>query len=158
MRIANIENFADAFVRPLHLPFPILLSYVAAFSEVVGDKKEGSGKIGCSSDDKGAGCCRRRHSTSDTCHGFGQLFNAIIQIIQIIESAPGAGTPDKRLVVHLAMSDEHRAILRSLRSMRDVMQYHVRTYLATICAHIGPCLLKVHKLFGIFVRDLRMQY
>ena len=25
-KLANIENFADAFVRPLHLPFPILLS------------------------------------------------------------------------------------------------------------------------------------
>ena len=35
-KLANIDNFADAFVRPLHLPFPILLSYVAAFSEVVG--------------------------------------------------------------------------------------------------------------------------
>ena len=35
-KLANIENFADAFVRPLHLPFPILLSYVAAFSEVIG--------------------------------------------------------------------------------------------------------------------------
>ena len=35
-KFANIENFADAFVRPLHLPFPILLSYVAAFSEVIG--------------------------------------------------------------------------------------------------------------------------
>jgi putative oxidoreductase len=35
-KLANIENFADAFVRPLHLPFPIVLSYVAAFSEVVG--------------------------------------------------------------------------------------------------------------------------
>ena len=35
-KLANIENFADAFVRPLHLPFPILLSYVAAFSEIVG--------------------------------------------------------------------------------------------------------------------------
>ena len=23
-KLANIENFADAFVRPLHLPFPIL--------------------------------------------------------------------------------------------------------------------------------------
>ena len=34
--LANIENFADAFVRPLHLPFPIVLSYVAAFSEVIG--------------------------------------------------------------------------------------------------------------------------
>ena len=35
-KLANIENFADAFVRPLHLPFPILLSYVAAFSEIGG--------------------------------------------------------------------------------------------------------------------------
>ena len=35
-KLANIENFADAFVRPLHLPFPILLSYTAAFSEVIG--------------------------------------------------------------------------------------------------------------------------
>ena len=35
-KLANIENFADAFVRPLHLPYPILLSYVAAFSEVIG--------------------------------------------------------------------------------------------------------------------------
>ncbi len=35
-KLANIENFADAFVRPLHLPFPIALSYIAAFSEIVG--------------------------------------------------------------------------------------------------------------------------
>ena len=35
-KTANIENFADAFVRPLHLPFPILLSYIAAFSEIGG--------------------------------------------------------------------------------------------------------------------------
>jgi putative oxidoreductase len=35
-KLNNIENFADAFVRPLHLPFPILLSYTAAFSEIVG--------------------------------------------------------------------------------------------------------------------------
>ena len=35
-KLANIENFAAAFVRPLHLPFPITLSYVAAFSEIVG--------------------------------------------------------------------------------------------------------------------------
>ena len=35
-KTANIENFADAFVRPLHLPFPIFLSYVAAFSEIGG--------------------------------------------------------------------------------------------------------------------------
>ncbi|MGB1197123.1 MAG: DoxX family protein [Synechococcus sp.] len=35
-KLANIENFADAFVRPLHLPFPIVLSYIAAFSEIGG--------------------------------------------------------------------------------------------------------------------------
>tara|TARA_Y100001968_G_scaffold319999_1_gene352331 strand:- start:358 stop:912 length:555 start_codon:yes stop_codon:yes gene_type:complete len=32
----DITNFADAFVRPLHLPFPIALSYIAAYSEIVG--------------------------------------------------------------------------------------------------------------------------
>ena len=35
-KLDNIENFADAFVRPLHLPFPITLSYMAAFSEIMG--------------------------------------------------------------------------------------------------------------------------
>ena len=35
-KLANINNFADAFVRPLGLPFPITLSYIAAFSEVGG--------------------------------------------------------------------------------------------------------------------------
>ena len=35
-KLNDINNFADAFVRPLHLPFPILLSYVAAFSEIIG--------------------------------------------------------------------------------------------------------------------------
>lgn len=35
-KLANIDNFADAFVRPLHLPFPLMLSYLAAFSEIVG--------------------------------------------------------------------------------------------------------------------------
>ena len=35
-KLANIDNFADAFVRPLHLPFPIAASYLAAFSEIVG--------------------------------------------------------------------------------------------------------------------------
>jgi len=35
-KLANIDNFADAFVRPLHLPFPVTLSYMAAFSEIVG--------------------------------------------------------------------------------------------------------------------------
>ena len=35
-KLNDINNFADAFVRPLHLPFPITLSYVAAFSEIAG--------------------------------------------------------------------------------------------------------------------------
>ena len=35
-KLANIENFADAFVRPLHLPFPVVLSYTAALSEIFG--------------------------------------------------------------------------------------------------------------------------
>ncbi len=35
-KLENIENFADAFVSPFHLPFPIFFSYIAAFSEIVG--------------------------------------------------------------------------------------------------------------------------
>jgi|TARA_R100000908_G_C3688531_1_gene103951 putative oxidoreductase len=35
-KLNDIDNFANAFVRPLHLPFPIFLSYIAAFSEIVG--------------------------------------------------------------------------------------------------------------------------
>ena len=35
-KLDNIENFAHAFVKPIHLPFPITLSYVAAFSEIAG--------------------------------------------------------------------------------------------------------------------------
>jgi len=35
-KLNDINNFADAFVRPLHLPFPITLSYLAAFSEIGG--------------------------------------------------------------------------------------------------------------------------
>jgi len=35
-KLDSIENFADAFIRPLHLPFPIFLSYIAAFSEIGG--------------------------------------------------------------------------------------------------------------------------
>ena len=35
-KLNDITNFADAFVRPLHLPFPITLSYIAAYSEIVG--------------------------------------------------------------------------------------------------------------------------
>ena len=32
----SIENFADAFVRPIGLPFPIFSSYIAAYSEIYG--------------------------------------------------------------------------------------------------------------------------
>ena len=35
-KLNDINNFADAFVRPLHLPFPVTLSYVAAVSEIGG--------------------------------------------------------------------------------------------------------------------------
>ena len=35
-KLNDIENFANAFVRPLHLPFPVALSYIAAFSEIAG--------------------------------------------------------------------------------------------------------------------------
>ena len=35
-KLENIQNFADAFVKPLHLPFPVFFSYIAAFSEIVG--------------------------------------------------------------------------------------------------------------------------
>ena len=35
-KLNDIDNFADAFVRPLHLPFPIALSYLAAASEIGG--------------------------------------------------------------------------------------------------------------------------
>ena len=35
-KLNDINNFAEAFVRPLHLPFPVTLSYVAAASEIVG--------------------------------------------------------------------------------------------------------------------------
>ena len=35
-KLNDINNFADAFVRPLHLPFPVSLSYLAAASEIVG--------------------------------------------------------------------------------------------------------------------------
>ena len=35
-KLDNIENFANAFVKPIHLPFPITMSYIAAFSEIAG--------------------------------------------------------------------------------------------------------------------------
>ena len=35
-KTADIENFADSFVRPIGIPFPILASYIAAYSEIYG--------------------------------------------------------------------------------------------------------------------------
>ena len=35
-KLNDINNFVDAFVRPLNLPFPITLSYIAAASEIGG--------------------------------------------------------------------------------------------------------------------------
>ena len=35
-KLNDINNFADAFVRPLHLPFPVTLSYLAAGAEIGG--------------------------------------------------------------------------------------------------------------------------
>ncbi|MGB0564239.1 MAG: DoxX family protein [Spirulinaceae cyanobacterium] len=35
-KLADIENFAQAYVAYLGLPFPIFLSYVAAFTELIG--------------------------------------------------------------------------------------------------------------------------
>ena len=35
-QLANIDNFADAFVRPFGLAAPVTLSYTAAMSEILG--------------------------------------------------------------------------------------------------------------------------
>ena len=35
-KLADIQGFADSVVKPLHLPFPVLLAYIAAYSEIVG--------------------------------------------------------------------------------------------------------------------------
>ena len=35
-KTADIENFADVFVRPIGIPFPIIASYIAAYSEIYG--------------------------------------------------------------------------------------------------------------------------
>ena len=35
-KLNDIEGFAKTYVVPMHLPFPIFLSYVAAYSEIVG--------------------------------------------------------------------------------------------------------------------------
>ena len=35
-KTADIQNFADAFVRPIGFPFPIISSYIAAYAEIYG--------------------------------------------------------------------------------------------------------------------------
>lgn len=35
-KLANPQAFADTYVAPLHLPFPLLLAYVAGYSEILG--------------------------------------------------------------------------------------------------------------------------
>ena len=35
-KTADIENFADAYVRHIGIPFPIIASYIAAYSEIYG--------------------------------------------------------------------------------------------------------------------------
>jgi putative oxidoreductase len=35
-KLANIESFAEAYVAYIGLPFPIFLSYVAAYTELIG--------------------------------------------------------------------------------------------------------------------------
>ena len=35
-KLANIESFAEAYVAYLGLPFPIFLSYIAAYTELIG--------------------------------------------------------------------------------------------------------------------------
>ena len=35
-KTADINKFADAFVRPIGFPFPIISSYIAAYSEIYG--------------------------------------------------------------------------------------------------------------------------
>ena len=41
-KLANIESFAQAYVAYLGLPFPITLSYMAAFTELIGAPPGGS--------------------------------------------------------------------------------------------------------------------
>jgi putative oxidoreductase len=35
-KLANPQSFADTYVAPLHLPAPLLMAYLAGFSEVIG--------------------------------------------------------------------------------------------------------------------------
>ena len=35
-KLNNIENFAEAFLRPIHIPFPILSAYFASACEIIG--------------------------------------------------------------------------------------------------------------------------
>lgn len=42
-KLSNIENFAQAYVEVIGLPFPIFFSYVAAFTELIGAPLVASG-------------------------------------------------------------------------------------------------------------------
>ena len=44
-KLADIENFARAYVEYLGLPFPIFLSYVAAYTELIGAPPVGDGLV-----------------------------------------------------------------------------------------------------------------
>lgn len=35
-KLNNIQNFADAFLRPIHIPFPIISAYFASACEIIG--------------------------------------------------------------------------------------------------------------------------
>ncbi len=35
-KLNNIENFAEAFLRPIHIPFPIMSAYFASACEILG--------------------------------------------------------------------------------------------------------------------------
>ena len=35
-KLNNIENFAEAFLRPIHIPFPIMSAYFASACEIIG--------------------------------------------------------------------------------------------------------------------------
>ena len=35
-KLANPQSFADAYVTPLHLPFPLLMAYAAGYAEILG--------------------------------------------------------------------------------------------------------------------------
>ena len=92
---------------------------------------------------------------SDTCHGFGQLFNPIIQIIQIIESAPGAGSRapsclERELasfacnfgyLMSTRLCHIERVSIHAIISGQDIFGDELLPYWRR-----RACLLKVHKL------------